>query len=168
MFALYSLKHVVSHVSPGAEEGCCVTCFVCSRRSMLCHMFRLGLKKAVVSHVSFGAEKGCCVTCFVCSRRIVTPGQEWSVWGNFLEDPFCGTFLGEQTQKENLRHKKQTQKHKQEGKPKQEQNKNKNQNKSKNKNNTTKQTTTEQNKARRFCSQVTKSPVQDSRASERC
>ena len=51
MFALYSLKHVVSHVSPGAEEGCCVTCFVCSQRSMLCHMFRLGLKKAVVSHV---------------------------------------------------------------------------------------------------------------------
>merc|ERR1712093_534325 len=43
---------VMSHVSPGAEEGCCVTCFVCSRRCMLCHMFRLGLKKAVVSHVS--------------------------------------------------------------------------------------------------------------------
>ena len=68
MFALDSKKHVVSHVSPGAEEGCCVTRFVCSRRSMWCHMFRLVLKKAVLSHVSPGAEESsrvtCSVTCF--------------------------------------------------------------------------------------------------------
>ena len=49
-------KAVVSHVSSVVEEACCVTCFVCSRRSMLCHMFRLGLKKAVVSHVCSVAE----------------------------------------------------------------------------------------------------------------
>ena len=60
MFRLWSKKHVVSHVSPGAEEACCVTCFACSRRSMLCHMFHLGLKIAAVSHVCSVLEEACC------------------------------------------------------------------------------------------------------------
>ena len=41
-----------------------VVVVICSRRSMLCHMFRLGLKKAVVSHVCSVLEEACCVTCF--------------------------------------------------------------------------------------------------------
>ena len=69
MFRLCSRKRVVSHVSSGGEEVCCVTRFVCSRESMLYNMFRMVLKKAVVSHVSPGAEEGCCVICFVCSQR---------------------------------------------------------------------------------------------------
>ena len=71
----------MSHVSPGAEEGGCVTSLLCTRRSMLCHMFRLGLKKAVVSHVSPGAEEGCGVTCFAVwsKKRVVShvcPGAQ--------------------------------------------------------------------------------------------
>ena len=53
-------KDVVSHVSPGAEEACCVTCFACSRRTMLCHMFHLGLKIAAGSHVCSVLEEACC------------------------------------------------------------------------------------------------------------
>ena len=51
-FALWSKKHLVSHVSLEAEEGGCVTCLLCTGRSILCHMCRPGLMKAVVSHVS--------------------------------------------------------------------------------------------------------------------
>ena len=65
MFRLELNKAVVSHVSPGAEQGCCVTCLLwhmlCHmfrlELNMLCHMFGLGLNKAVL-------EEACCVTCF--------------------------------------------------------------------------------------------------------
>ena len=59
----------MSHVSPRADEGCGVICFFGSRRRILCHMFRRGLKKAVVSHVSSVVEEECCVACFVSTRR---------------------------------------------------------------------------------------------------
>ena len=62
----------MSHVSPGAEEGGCVTCLLCTRRSMLCHMFLLGLKKAVVSHVSCVVGEASSVT-----RLLGAPKEPW-------------------------------------------------------------------------------------------
>ena len=53
----------MSHVLSVVEEECCVTCFVSSRRRILCHMLRLWSKKNVVSHVSSLIEEECCVTC---------------------------------------------------------------------------------------------------------
>ena len=77
---------------------------------------------------------------FELSERNTNRQERWT-WGNFVEEPFCGTFLGKQKEKQKQEGKeKQKQKQTQKQKQKQKQNKSKNESNNNNNNNNNNET----------------------------